>query len=107
MTYSSNDLMKLAIEEHLKCTEFPRVGAVLAKRGALLSTGYRGEVPQKHAERVAIEKLEHDQLAEAALYTTLEPCVSIHDDQSVGSCADLIISDVPPPSVAGLFGVRG
>jgi len=92
MTYSSSDFMKLAIEEHLRCTEYPRVGAVLANRGVLLATGYRGEVPRKHAERVAIEKLGREQLAGATLYTTLEPCVGIHEDQSVGSCADLIVS---------------
>ena len=33
MTYSSTDLMKIAIEEHLKCNEYPRVGAVVAKDG--------------------------------------------------------------------------
>ncbi len=41
--YSKSDFMKLTIEEYLKCSEFPRVGAVIAKNGTLLSTGYLGE----------------------------------------------------------------
>lgn len=91
-TYSSADLMKLAIEEHLKCTEYPRVGAVVSKRGNLLSTGFRGEIPRKHAERIAIEKLDPPALAGSTLYTTLEPCVRLHTDQTVDSCADLIVA---------------
>jgi pyrimidine deaminase RibD-like protein len=34
--YSKSDFMKFAIEEHLKCSEFPRVGAVIAKNGTVL-----------------------------------------------------------------------
>lgn len=92
MTYSNADLMKIAIEEHLKCSESPRVGAVVAKSGKILSTGHRGEMRRTHAERVAIEKLTREELIDSTMYTTLEPCVDLHDDQSVGSCADLIIS---------------
>lgn len=44
MTYSNADLMKIAIEEHLKCFEYPRVGAVIAKGGKILSAGHRGEI---------------------------------------------------------------
>lgn len=90
MPYSTSDLMKLAIEEHLKCSEFPKVGAVVAKHGSVRATGYRGEVGRTHAERIAIEKLTREELANATLYTTLEPCVSLHQDQSVESCANLI-----------------
>lgn len=92
MTYSTTDLMKIAVEEHLKCSEFPRVGAVVAKDGRLLSTGYRGETRGMHAERVAIQKLNREALEGAILYTTLEPCVELHSDQEVESCADLIVS---------------
>ena len=92
MTYSSIDLMRVAIEEHLKCSEYPRVGAVVAKNGLILSTGYRGEKRRSHAERVAIEKLHREDLIGSTMYTTLEPCVGLHDDQSVDSCAELIIS---------------
>jgi pyrimidine deaminase RibD-like protein len=92
MTYSSSDLMKIAIEEHLKCTEYPRVGSVIAKDGNILATGHRGEIKRRHAERVAIEKLSREELDGATLYTTLEPCVELHGDQGVESCADLIAS---------------
>lgn len=92
MNYSSTDLMKIAIEEHLKCSEHPRVGAVVTKSGKILSTGHRGEITKKHAERVAIEKLAREELIDSTLYTTLEPCVDLHGDQSVESCVDLIVS---------------
>ncbi|MDP1687502.1 deaminase [Hydrogenophaga sp.] len=92
MTYSPTDLMKIAVEEHLKCSEFPRVGAAIAKNGKLLSTGHRGEAKGVHAERIAIQKLGRDELEGSTLYTTLEPCVELHNDQAVGSCADLIVS---------------
>jgi diaminohydroxyphosphoribosylaminopyrimidine deaminase/5-amino-6-(5-phosphoribosylamino)uracil reductase len=92
MTYSSSDLMKIAIEEHLKCPEYPRVGAVITKSGNVLSTGHRGEIKRRHAERVAIEKLTRDDLVGATLYTTLEPCVELHGDQDVNSCAELIVA---------------
>jgi pyrimidine deaminase RibD-like protein len=92
MAYSSSDLMRIAIEEHLKCSEYPRVGAVVARDGNVLSTGHRGEVKRRHAERVAIEKLSRESLSGATLYTTLEPCVELHDDQDLSSCADLIVS---------------
>ena len=83
--------MKIAIEEHLKCKEFPRVGAVIAKKGVVLATGFRGEFAKVHAERVAIEKLRPIQLENTTLYTTLEPCVSVREDQTIKSCADLIV----------------
>lgn len=92
MTYSTTDLMKIAVEEHLKCSEFPRVGAAIAKNGKLLSTGHRGEAKGMHAERIAIRKLSREELEGSTLYTTLEPCVELHCDQGVESCADLIVS---------------
>lgn len=91
-TYSPHDLMKIAVEEHLKCTEFPRVGAVVAKQGKILSTGFRGEAGKTHAERVALEKLSLVESEGATVYTTLEPCVSLKEDQVVNSCTDLIIA---------------
>jgi pyrimidine deaminase RibD-like protein len=90
--YSSTDLMRIAIEEHLKCSDYPRVGAVVTKDGKILSTGHRGEIIKKHAERVAIEKLTPGELINSTLYTTLEPCVELHGDQAVDSCTDLIVS---------------
>jgi diaminohydroxyphosphoribosylaminopyrimidine deaminase/5-amino-6-(5-phosphoribosylamino)uracil reductase len=89
--YSPHDLMKIAVEQHLQSTEFPRVGAVIAKDGVILATGFRGEVAKTHAERVAFDKISPSAAAGAAIYTTLEPCVELKDDQPVASCADLIV----------------
>jgi diaminohydroxyphosphoribosylaminopyrimidine deaminase/5-amino-6-(5-phosphoribosylamino)uracil reductase len=91
-TYSAHDLMKIAVEEHLKCTEFPRVGAVVAKHGRILSTGFRGEVGKIHAERIALEKLSEADSVGATVYTTLQPCVGMREEQVVSSCSELIIA---------------
>lgn len=106
-SYSRKDLMKIAIEEHLKCTEFPRVGAVIAKDGEVLSTGFRGEKKSIHAERVAIEKLQPEQLKSSTLFTTLEPCISVHENQDVESCADLIIKSGISETVIGVLDPNG
>lgn len=106
-TYSNNDLMKIAIEEHLKCSEYPRVGAVIAKNGIILSTGYKGERQGIHAERVAIEKLGKDELDGSTIYTTLEPCVTIEQDQSVGCCTDLIINSGIREAIIGVLDPNG
>jgi pyrimidine deaminase RibD-like protein len=95
--------MKIAVEEHLKCVEFPRVGVVVAKAGEILSTGFRGEVPKTHAERVALEKLTKADRAGSTVYTTLEPCVVLTEDQAVESCADLIIASGVSEVVVGVL----
>ena len=97
----------MAIEEHLKCTEFPRVGAVVAKSGVILSTGFRGEKKGIHAERVAIEKLTPDQLQNSTLYTTLEPCIAVQQDQSTESCTDLIIKSGITETIIGVLDPNG
>lgn len=75
--------MELALAEAGKCTPTPSafcVGAVLvsASDGSyqLLSTGYSRELEgNTHAEACAIDKLEDvDQLKDADIYTTMEPC---------------------------------
>lgn len=105
--YSNTDLMKIAIEEHLKCTEFPRVGAVISKSGVLLSTGFRGEMKGIHAERVAIDKLSKDDLQDATIHTTLEPCVTIQQEQITKCCADLIINSGIREAVIGVLDPNG
>jgi diaminohydroxyphosphoribosylaminopyrimidine deaminase / 5-amino-6-(5-phosphoribosylamino)uracil reductase len=106
-SYSNIDLMKIAIEEHLKCTEFPRVGAVIAKNGQILSTGYRGERKGIHAERVAIEKINNELLVDAIIFTTLEPCVELNTGQERESCADLIINSGIKEAVIGVLDPNG
>ena len=105
--YSRKDFMKIAIEEHLKCVEFPRVGVVITKDGVILSTGYRGERTDIHAERVAIEKLTPEQLQNSTLFTTLEPCVTLQHDQPIESCAKLIIESGINEVVIGVLDPNG
>lgn len=85
------ELMKLAAEQMLSCSTHPRVGAVVAKDGAVLATGFRGEQHGKHAERVALEKLPAQQREGATLYTTLEPCVEMEVNQQTPSCCQFIV----------------
>ena len=87
---TNDDLMKLAMEQMLKCSTYPKIGAIVSKNGNVLSTGFRGEASGKHAERVAIEKLNSDQLRGSTIHTTLEPCAEIYADQRESSCCELI-----------------
>ena len=53
----------------------PKVGAVIVADGKVLATAYRGEIPGRHAEYIALErKLADASVAGATVYTTLEPC---------------------------------
>lgn len=99
--------MKLAVKEHLKCTLFPRVGAVISKSGIMLSTGFRGEKAGFHAERVAIEKLTNGELKNSTIYTTLEPCIKVQEDQLIESCAELIIKSGIGKVVIGVLDPNG
>ncbi len=99
--------MKLAVEEHLKCSVFPRVGAVVAKDGQILATRFRGEIGKFHAERVALQKLEPLDLLGSTVYTTLEPCVTLQDEQAIGSCADLIVESGVEKVVIGVLDPNG
>jgi len=101
--YSRSDFMKLAIEEHLKCKQFPRVGVVVSKDGVLLATGYRGETSNVHAERVALRKLQLEQIQGSTVYTTLEPCIALHGEQEIESCADLLINSGVKEVVIGVL----
>ena len=87
---TDNELMLLAVEQLRRSPGHPKVGAVISKEGNVLSTGFRGETPGKHAERAAIEKLDSDQLRGATLYTTLEPCAEVDPEQPTKSCSELI-----------------
>jgi pyrimidine deaminase RibD-like protein len=57
----------------------PYVGAVVVKDGEIISTGFRGETGSgRHAEFCALKKLnedvDHVDLSDCTVYTTLEPC---------------------------------
>lgn len=105
--YSRSDLMKLAIAEHMACKEFPRVGAVVAKSRQVLSTGHRGEKKGIHAERIAIEKLGKEQLQDSIIYTTLEPCIELKDEQDIKPCSELIIESGIKEAVIGVLDPNG
>ena len=73
--------IRAAIEaSRLSCAESgevrPKVGAVVVLNGIVLATAYRGEIPERHAEVIALEdKLAVTSIVGAVVYTTLEPCV--------------------------------
>jgi pyrimidine deaminase RibD-like protein len=73
---------QLAIEEARKSAPeddriHPKVGVVVVKGGRVLASAHRGEIPQCHAEFIALEKkLSDEPLSGATVYTTLEPCTS-------------------------------
>ncbi len=55
----------------------PMVGAVVVKRGEVLSSAHRGEVRGNHAEFTALDKkLADEAVFGATVYTTLEPCTT-------------------------------
>jgi len=78
-----NEFMKNAIEVSKNSVPedervHPRVGAILVKDGKVVETAFRGEIAKgNHAEFVLLErKLPAEDLSNATLYTTLEPCTS-------------------------------
>ncbi|WP_236174843.1 deaminase [Pseudomonas pseudonitroreducens] len=105
--YSREELMNLAIEEQEKCSSYPKVGAVIAKEGKILSKAHRGEIPGKHAERIAIEQLSPWELEGSILFTTLEPCVEMHEGQPEKSCSELIIASRICEVVIGVLDPNG
>ena len=76
--------MNLAVTEAEHCKNektdsvSPMVGAVVARKGRVLKSGYRGEIEAgQHAEFVVLEgKLKNQRIAGSTVYTTLEPCTS-------------------------------
>ena len=102
-----NRYMDIAVEEQKKCRSYPKVGAVIVKEEKVLSKAYRGEVNDKHAERIAIEQLSHEELLGSILLTTLEPCVELYHEQDIPSCADLIIECGISEVIIGILDPRG
>lgn len=80
MTTSDFDFMQQAIELSRECPPAAgaySVGAVIVdSHGTVISTGYSRETDaQVHAEESALIKAQGDaRLADATIYTTLEPC---------------------------------
>ena len=90
--------MKEAIEWANDCHPYkesiPKVGAVIAVEGKAVGRGRRGtgkEGDDEHAEWHAIEQVEDkSKLAQATLYTTLEPCTREVRSKPLECCAELI-----------------
>lgn len=81
--------MQLAIEQMRESKgRGPKVGAVLVLDGKIIAVGYKQ--PGVHAERAAIKCAiaAGKDLNGAILFTTLEPCVSVHSQKE--PCARLI-----------------
>ena len=74
---SDRKLMQIAIEQSKlskNADKFdPLVGAVIARNGHVLATGFREEVANHHAEGSALSKITNDAAVGADVFTTLEP----------------------------------
>lgn len=80
----------------------PKVGAVVVKNGKVLSQSHRGELPQNHAEFIALEgKLPDDAVADSTVYTTLEPCTTRNHPKI--PCADRLIERKVARVVVGML----
>lgn len=96
-TLSDRELMLKAIELARKSqseprkTVPPRVGAVVARDGAVLGDAFRGKKKQgEHAEFTVLEReLKDETLAGSTIFTTLEPCTSRNRPKL--ACAERII----------------
>ncbi len=88
------EFMELAIAQAKLCTpsdaaRIPRVGAVIAHKGTLIAEGRRG--PENRAEFEAILQVRFlDQLQNATVYTTLEPCTGAVRSKPLEACTNLL-----------------
>jgi pyrimidine deaminase RibD-like protein len=88
---TDRELMILAIDESRKSVSErydPYVGAVIARKGNIIATGFRGEISSKHAEGSALHKIENDAAVGADVFTTLEPCTA---RKTHTPCIDLLL----------------
>lgn len=90
---NEREFMQMAIAEMTKSEGGVKVGAVIVIDGKIVATGFRER--GTHAERMAIESAKSQglDLKNAVLYSTLEPCVNLGEDQKKQCCSDLIIEN--------------
>lgn len=85
--------MRVAVDWSRECPRAPRlfnVGAAVVAHGELLAYGYsRDSDPTVHAEESALLKLRGADLADAVMYTSMEPC-SIRKSRPL-TCTQLIL----------------
>ncbi len=102
-----NEALRLAGRARGKTSPNPLVGAVLARNGRKIATGYHLRAGDPHAEVVALTKAGSDAKG-STLYVNLEPCCHYG---KTPPCADLIVKTAikrvvvgtvdPNPLVAG------
>ncbi len=68
----------------------PLVGAVIVKKGAIISEGYYKKYGTEHAEVLAIKKAQ-EKVRGATLYCTLEPCTGTWKGKKRTPCVNQII----------------
>lgn len=108
--------MKMAVAEAVACpggkdirgNPIPRVGAVIIGSGGdVLATARRGEPPfgaGDHAEFIVLEKkLQTEDLSQATVYTTLEPCTRPVRSGSKIPCAERLIDRKVKRVVIGML----
>lgn len=99
MTDADREYMKLAIEWANGCSpktsSIPKVGAIIVAGGNVIGRGRRGtgiEGDDHHAERTALKDVDDKaSLANATLFTTLEPCTRDVRSVPLECCTELII----------------
>ena len=79
--------LKLAAKGKGRTSPNPMVGAVVVKKGKILSKGYHKKFGGPHAEAIAVKAC-GDKAKGATLYTTLEPCCHFG---KTPPCTDLMI----------------
>lgn len=68
-----------------------RVGVVIVRGRKIIATGYKGEDGTRHAESVALGKVAGQDLSQAHVYVTLEPCVRELVGGATAGCASLLV----------------
>lgn len=80
--------LALRIGERGRTSPNPHVGAVIARDGVVIATGYHHRAGEAHAEIDALEKL-GGKAEGATLYVTLEPCNHIG---RTGPCSEAVVA---------------
>jgi len=84
-----SEALRLARRGHGLTSPNPAVGAVVVKKGLIISRGYHKRAGLAHAEVAALEGLHGRELRGSVLYVTLEPCC--HKGRT-GACTDAILA---------------